>query len=81
MYKPVPDRPVGRNEIRRYALRRDGAACRLCGFNECVEVHHIVPVSEGGSNDLSNVVTLCPNHHTMFHVGKVTREELLVLVR
>lgn len=31
------------------------------------EAHHLKPLSENGSQDESNVVILCPNHHRMFH--------------
>lgn len=29
--------------------------------------HHVIPVCEGGPKDESNVVVLCPNHHTVAH--------------
>lgn len=35
------------------------------------EAHHIIPLSEGGSQSEINVVVLCPNHHRMFHYAKV----------
>ena len=45
--------------------------CAICGFdNETVLVkHHIVPRSEGGSNDASNLVALCRNCHWLVHKG------------
>lgn len=44
--------------------RRDGFRCAYCGrdaISESItlEVDHIVPVSEGGSDDLSNLATAC----------------------
>lgn len=35
------------------------------------EVHHILPVSQGGTNDVSNLMSLCQSCHTRIH-----REEL-----
>jgi Predicted restriction endonuclease len=35
------------------------------------EGHHIEFLSQGGSQDESNVVILCPNHHRMFHYADV----------
>lgn len=32
------------------------------------EVHHIVPVSRGGTNDLSNLMSLCRSCHTKLHI-------------
>ncbi len=34
-----------------------------------LEVHHVVPLSEGGLDALENVVTLCPNCHRKRHFG------------
>jgi len=43
-------------------LNRDGRRCRMCGRTSAVvELHvdHIVPVSRGGTNDMSNLQALC----------------------
>ena len=34
------------------------------------EVHHILPLAEGGEDDLDNVACLCPAHHREVHHGK-----------
>ena len=39
------------------------------------EGHHLLPISEGGEQDKSNLIILCPNHHRMFHYAKVTIED------
>jgi hypothetical protein len=53
------------------ALRRDEYMCRLCTFDICLEVHHIVRPENGGDHGLSNLVTLCPNHHALADRGMV----------
>lgn len=40
------------------------------------EIHHIVPVSEGGSGKLDNLIMLCPNCHKKADYGVITRDEL-----
>jgi hypothetical protein len=35
-----------------------------------VEVHHIIPLSQGGEDILENTVALCPTHHRYLHIGK-----------
>ena len=34
-----------------------------------LEVHHLIPLSKGGSDELSNVIALCPNCHRESHFG------------
>jgi 5-methylcytosine-specific restriction endonuclease McrA len=43
--------------------RRDGFACRRCGAMYRLEVDHIVPRRLGGSDDPSNLRTLCHDCH------------------
>lgn len=38
------------------------------------EVHHIVPLSEGGADEIENVVCLCPTHHREAHFGKIATD-------
>lgn len=33
------------------------------------EVHHIVPLAEGGEDSIANVACLCPAHHREVHLG------------
>ena len=43
-------------------FERDNFTCKNCGDTgdfKCMEVDHIIPVVEGGSNDLHNLQTLC----------------------
>lgn len=46
--------------------------CELC-FKDgrsilADEVHHILPVSKGGSHDRSNLMSLCKSCHTKIHI-------------
>jgi len=51
--------------------------CELCGWNEATrDIHHIVPVSQGGTNTLCNIIVLCPNHHRMVHKNLISQEAL-----
>lgn len=45
-----------------FVLKRDGFTCCMCGANGPgvkLEVDHIIPVAEGGSDALDNLQTLC----------------------
>lgn len=49
-------------------IERMGLGCSLCGWNEAsCDIHHIIDVSLGGSNDLNNLILVCPNHHRIIH--------------
>ena len=54
----------------RAAFLRQCPQCEHCGTDKQLEVHHIVPLSEGGTNDLDNLVTLCKACHS-----RVTKAE------
>lgn len=54
--------------VRAFVIERDGR-CMRCGVT-CItyEVHHIVPISEGGYEfDPDNCITMCEQCHKMKH--------------
>ena len=61
--------------IRDFLLVASKHQCSICQSNT-VDVHHIIPVVDGGTNDLENLMTVCPNHHRDFHDDKFTREQM-----
>lgn len=54
-------------EKRNRVYKRDRNRCRYCGIHfkpEHLTVDHIMPLSKGGTNDLSNLVTACVDCNT-----------------
>lgn len=52
--------------LREQVLLRDGYTCRQCGrvgLPENLQADHIINTARGGSNDLSNLQTLCTDCH------------------
>ena len=49
--------------VREEVFRRDGYTCQMCGASKDdgakLELDHIIPVAQGGTNDLNNLQTLC----------------------
>jgi len=55
--------------------------CENCGWNIGPrDVHHIIPVSEGGKNEFDNLITLCPNCHRLAHRNLLSKDKLIALV-
>jgi 5-methylcytosine-specific restriction protein A len=53
------NKAISDKELRRYIIGRDKGRCLHCGSSSRLSIDHIVPVIAGGSNDLSNLQTLC----------------------
>ncbi len=51
---------------------RDKGKCTQpgCENSRWIDIHHIIPISRGGTNELPNLTTLCSGHHRKVH-GKV----------
>ena len=41
--------------------------CEKCGVIKPLEIHHIIPISEGGTDDKINLQILCKNCHWLIH--------------
>ena len=57
-------------ELRELIKTRDNSTCQVCsrGIEDVyLQVHHIIPVSNGGSDDVSNLILLCSSCHTTVH--------------
>jgi hypothetical protein len=61
-----PSLPI---RIRRLVRERDANVCRFCGIRG-QEVHHIQYRSSGGSDEPSNLILLCNEHHALVHSNK-----------
>jgi len=55
------------NILRQLVFRRDGFKCVICGENQNLSVDHIKERELGGTNDLSNLRTLCRDCHEGRH--------------
>lgn len=45
--------------VRREVLERDQATCQVCGSTDRPEIDHIVPLTRGGDDRISNLRVLC----------------------
>ena len=61
--------PPDWDERRRQVEERDGNQCSKCPNRIHLHLHHIKPLSIGGSNKISNLELLCRDCHSELHGG------------
>ena len=65
-YVPTPNGAKMRRRLssrdRRDLLRRLGRSCAVCGSRENLHLHHKLPVSQGGANNIRNLEPRCEEH-------------------
>lgn len=50
---------ISKKKIREFIFKRDGYKCLKCGSLTKLSIDHIMPISLGGDNTISNLQTLC----------------------
>lgn len=51
--------------IKEEVKKKSNSRCCMCHIF-ILEIHHIIPLSEDGSNEIENAAPLCPNCHTSY---------------
>ncbi|HII97968.1 MAG TPA: HNH endonuclease [Methanoregula sp.] len=76
--------------VSEYARRRAGGTCQLCNRpapfatpdgEPFLEVHHIIPLADGGPDTIENTVALCPNCHKKMHVLNLPADVVTLMKR
>lgn len=62
--------PSDWDDRRHQVVDRDGEQCSKCGNWRNLHLHHIKPLSKGGSNKITNLILLCENCHSKEHGGR-----------
>ena len=59
----------------------ENTPCEICGWDKTSrDLHHIIEVSNGGTNELTNLICVCPNCHRMIHNNLISENEVLNFV-
>ena len=67
--------PSDWDSLRKKVYKRDDYQCQNCGRrggpygDSELHAHHVVALSDGGSNELSNLTTLCKGCHDSIHTS------------
>lgn len=66
------------NRVTIQVLTEAGYRCAVptCRTILALDIHHIVEVSDGGGNDPTNLLPVCPTCHALFHRGEISRESI-----
>ncbi len=73
------------HSYRHITLKYLSPICAVCGedkttrkfsgwFKAAIDIHHIIPVAEGGTNELKNLVGLCHGCHVAIHALRKTMQ-------
>ena len=54
-------------ELCQQIMKRDSWRCQICGSGQNLQVHHKQLRSQQGSDDDSNLITLCAGCHERLH--------------
>jgi hypothetical protein len=59
-------------------LTEAGYRCAVptCRTILAIDIHHIYEVSEGGGDEIGNLIALCPTCHRLYHRGDISRESI-----
>jgi len=65
-------------DVKRQVLIETGFQCGnpACRNILTLEIHHIVPIEEGGGNKPENLLPLCGHCHDLYHRGHIPREAI-----
>ena len=74
----TPDSPQVRrrlsDSLKHQVNLRDRRKCNfkdklgnICGRSRFLDIHHLKPLSEGGTHELNNLITVCKFHHQALH--------------
>jgi len=63
---------------KRALLAEAGYRCAVptCATTLALDFHHIEDLHEGGGDEVSNLVALCPTHHALYTRGTITRDAI-----
>ena len=58
---------------------QDFIPCEKCG-GQAVDIHHIKYKSQGGQDEINNLIGLCRKDHELAHARKLTPEDLFEII-
>lgn len=65
-------------EIKQLVLHESGYKCAnpVCRHLITLDIHHLIPVAEDGTDTAENLLPLCPNCHSLHHRGEISSNSI-----
>jgi len=89
----IQNRTQNMRTVKQEIIMAYKVSCAICGWainqdevngqylhQKGCEIHHIIPVNEGGKDIFENCILLCPNHHKEADLGIICKDDLLSYV-
>lgn len=78
--KKKTTRKTIKESLKREVLTEAGYRCAVptCRTILAIDLHHIIEVEEGGPNELSNLLALCPTCHALYTRGTISKDAINV---
>ena len=82
--KPEENRPFNKGTYTRLIFgktvdsettKKQTIPCEVCGENRTIDSCHIIPKRLNGTQDIDNIIFLCPTHHRLFDSCMLSKEE------
>ena len=55
------------DDAKKVIIEERGGKCTKCSSTDDLSVHHVIPLSHGGTNEAKNLEVLCLNCHRKHH--------------
>ncbi len=67
-------------EIRQAVKERDRKRCRRCGNKNGIQLHHVQYLSQGGKDEIENILVLCLLCHQGVHANSLDWKPILFMM-
>ena len=68
----IASQQINWSELRQIVLEKYHYHCSICGCNEEIDVHHKIPIKDGGTNEIENLIAVCRTCHEELHHFKLS---------
>lgn len=66
-------------KVQKLVYQEASSCCAFCDEADihCLEIHHIIPRAEGGTDNAENLILVCGSCHSLITYGQIAKEEIM----